>query len=38
LQRNQRLAQGASTAAHVVRSADHGGAGASPDLNDSSNS
>jgi len=37
LQRNQRLAQGASTAAHVVRSADHGGAGASPDLNDSSN-
>jgi type IV secretion system protein TrbL len=38
LQRNQRLAQGTSTAAHVVRSADHGGAGASPDLNDSSNS
>lgn len=38
LQRNQRLAQGASTAAHVVRSADHGGTGASPDLNDSSNS
>ena len=37
LQRNQRLAQGASTAAHVVRSADHGGAGASPDLTDSSN-
>jgi type IV secretion system protein TrbL len=37
LQRNQRLAQGASTAAHVVRSADHGGGGASPNLRDSSN-
>ena len=37
LQRRQRLAQGASTAAHVLRSADHGGGGASPSLRDSSN-
>lgn len=37
LQRRQRVAHGASTAAHVVRSADHGGGGAAPDLNDSSN-
>lgn len=37
LQRSQRLGQGASTVAQVVRSADHGGSGASPDLNDSSN-
>ena len=37
LQRRQRLAHGASTAAHVLRSADHGGGGASPSLRDSSN-
>ena len=37
LQRRQRVAHGASTAAHVVRSADHGGGGAAPELNDSSN-
>ncbi len=37
LQRRQRAAHGASTAAHVVRSGDHGGAGAGPDLHDSSN-
>ena len=37
LQRRQRLSQGASTAAHTVRSADHGGSGASPNLRDSSN-
>jgi len=37
LHRRQRLAHGASTAAHVVRSAEHGGSGAHPDLHDSSN-
>ncbi|VVE82958.1 P-type conjugative transfer protein TrbL [Pandoraea sputorum] len=37
LQRRQRVAHGASTAAHVVRSADHAGGGTAPDLNDSSN-
>ncbi len=37
LQRRQRVAHGASTVAHVVRSADHGGAGAAPQLRDSSN-
>ncbi|MGH8159802.1 MAG: P-type conjugative transfer protein TrbL [Rhodanobacter sp.] len=37
LQRRQRVAHGASTAAHVVRSADRGGGGAAPDLRDSSN-
>jgi len=37
LQRRQRAAHGASTAAHVMRSADHGGGGAAPELNDSSN-
>ena len=37
LQRRQRVAHGASTAAHVVRSADHGGGGAAPELRDSSN-
>ncbi|MGA0585787.1 P-type conjugative transfer protein TrbL [Dyella sp. KRB-257] len=37
LQRRQRAAHGASTAAHVVRAADHGGGGAAPELNDSSN-
>ncbi|SFK84775.1 P-type conjugative transfer protein TrbL [Rhodanobacter glycinis] len=37
LQRRQRVAHGASTAAHVVRSADHGGGGAAPELHDSSN-
>lgn len=37
LQRRQRVAHGASTAAHVMRSADHGGGGAAPELRDSSN-
>lgn len=37
LQRRQQVAHGASTAAHVMRSADHGGGGTSPELNDSSN-
>jgi len=37
LQRRQQLAHGASTAAHVVRSAEHGGSGAHPNLHDSSN-
>lgn len=37
LQRRQRVAHGASAAAHVVRSADHGGSGAAPQLRDSSN-
>ncbi|HML83376.1 MAG TPA: P-type conjugative transfer protein TrbL, partial [Thiomonas arsenitoxydans] len=37
LQRRQRAAHGASTAAHVVRSADHGGGGAAPELHDASN-
>lgn len=37
LQRRQRVAHGASTAAHVVRSADHGGGGVAPELRDSSN-
>jgi type IV secretion system protein TrbL len=32
MQRNQRLIQGASVAAHVLRSSDHGGGGASPSL------
>jgi type IV secretion system protein TrbL len=32
LHRRQQLAQGASTAAHVLRSADHSGSGASPRL------
>jgi type IV secretion system protein TrbL len=32
LHRRQQLAQGASTAAHVLRSSDHGGGGASPRL------
>jgi type IV secretion system protein TrbL len=32
LHRRQQLSQGASTAAHVLRSSDHGGAGASPRL------
>lgn len=36
LQRNQRLSQGASLAAHVLRSSDHGGGGASPNLRDES--
>jgi len=38
LHRRQHLAHGVSTAAHVVRSGDHGGGGASPSLHDSSNS
>lgn len=37
LQCRQRIAQGASTAAHVVRSADHGGGGTAPNLHDPSN-
>jgi len=37
LQRRQRISQGASTAAHVVRSGDHGGGGAAPELRDPSN-
>jgi len=37
LQRRQRFSQGASTAAHVVRSGDHGGGGAAPELRDPSN-
>jgi type IV secretion system protein TrbL len=36
MQRNQRLVHGASVAAHVVRSSDHGGGGASPTLRDES--
>jgi len=36
LQRNQRITQGVSTTAHVMRSADHGGSGASPSLRDDS--
>ena len=38
LQRRQHLAHGATTAAHVLRSGDHGGGGTGPSLNDSSNS
>jgi len=34
LQRNQRIAQGVTTTAHVMRSADHGGSGATPSLRD----
>ena len=34
LQRRQHLAHGASMTAHVVRSSDHGGGGASPSLKD----
>jgi type IV secretion system protein TrbL len=37
LQRRQNMAQGASAAAHAVRSGDHGGSGASPSLDDPSN-
>lgn len=37
LQRNQRLSHGVSTAAHTLRSGDHGGGGASPSLRDPSN-
>lgn len=37
LHRKHRMSQGASTAAHTVRSGDHGGSGASPNLHDSSN-
>ena len=37
LQRNQHFAHGASTAAHALRSGDHGGSGASPSLRDGSN-
>ncbi|QEE24924.1 P-type conjugative transfer protein TrbL [Rhodanobacter glycinis] len=36
LRRQQRVTQGASTAAHVVRAADHGGSGAGPHLHDAS--
>ncbi len=34
LRRRQQLAQGASTAAHILRSADHGGSGQGPRLGD----
>ena len=37
LQRRQHVAHGAFTATHVLRSADHGGGGASPELHDASN-
>ncbi|TAM83242.1 MAG: P-type conjugative transfer protein TrbL [Candidimonas sp.] len=37
LQRRQRFSQGVSTAAHVVRSGDHGGGGTAPELRDPSN-
>lgn len=37
LQRKQRFNQGASTAAHVMRSADRGGGGVGPHLHDGSN-
>ncbi|BCF95022.1 hypothetical protein PPGU16_80890 (plasmid) [Paraburkholderia largidicola] len=37
LQRRQHITHGATTAAHVVRSGDHGGSGVAPDINDSSN-
>lgn len=37
LHRRQRLAHGAATAAHVLRSGDSGGSGASPTLRDDSN-
>lgn len=37
LQRNQGITHGATTAAHVLRSGDHGGGGASPSLKDDSN-
>lgn len=36
MRRNQRLVHGASVAAHVLRSSDHGGGGASPSLRDES--
>ncbi len=38
LQRQQRMSHGATTAAQVLRSGDHGGSGASPSLRDHSNS
>jgi type IV secretion system protein TrbL len=38
LQRQQRISHGVSTAAHALRSGDHGGSGASPSLRDNSNS
>ncbi|WP_398494394.1 P-type conjugative transfer protein TrbL [Variovorax sp.] len=37
LQRGQRLTHGVGTAAHVLRSSDHGGGGAGPSLRDDSN-
>jgi type IV secretion system protein TrbL len=36
LQRRQQITQGAAVAAHVLRSSDHGGGGASPTLRDES--
>jgi type IV secretion system protein TrbL len=36
LQRRQQMTQGAAVAAHVLRSSDHGGSGASPTLRDES--
>ncbi|MGH8856419.1 MAG: P-type conjugative transfer protein TrbL [Polaromonas sp.] len=38
LQRQQRISHGATTAAQVLRSGDHGGSGVSPSLRDHSNS
>lgn len=38
LQRNQRISQGVTTTAHVMRSADHGGSGANPSLRESGES
>ncbi|MNL40984.1 hypothetical protein D3C87_1633690 [compost metagenome] len=38
MRRKQQLSHAASTAAHVLRSGDHGGSGAGPSLRDSSNS
>ncbi len=38
LQRQQRISHGVTTAAHTLRSGDHGGGGASPSLRDNSNS
>jgi type IV secretion system protein TrbL len=37
LRRRQHVAHGASTAAHVMRSGDHGGGGTAPELRDPSN-
>jgi len=34
MRRNQHAAHGATTAAHVMRSGDHGGSGANPSLHE----